>query len=304
MEAVGFAALRGRKRDAMFGYLTLSPEGISQEQQQRYRAFYCGLCRSLGQKYGSAGRLMLSNDMTFLCILLSSLYEPEETSGQGRCLPHPIKERGYVQNQFTDYAADMSIALAYHKCLDDWQDDRNPAARVEAKVLHKAYQGVRQRYPERCQTLEESLAQIARLERENCMAPDEPAKWTAKLLGAIFRYQEDTWAETLQAMGEALGHFVYLMDAYDDLPGDLAHRRYNPLAEYARQPGYEALCQEALTLLAAEAARAFETLPLVQDVHILRNIVYSGLWVRYRIRQQKRQKQQKKGGLSPKEDQG
>jgi hypothetical protein len=53
----------------------------------RYQAYYCGLCRTLKERYGDLGRLTLSNDMTFLLILLSSLYEPEEDVSKG--LPAP-----------------------------------------------------------------------------------------------------------------------------------------------------------------------------------------------------------------------
>lgn len=47
------------------------------------------------------------------------------------------------------------------------------------------------------------------------------------MLGAIYRYREDLWADTLQRIGEGLGRFIYLMDAYDDLEADLRRGRYN-----------------------------------------------------------------------------
>ena len=49
-----------------------------------------------------------------------------------------------------------------------------------------------------------------------------------------------------------------------------------------------------LTLLIGEAAIAFETLPLVQDADILRNILYSGVWTRFSLLQRKRQKEQER----------
>lgn len=291
----------------MFGYLALSPEGLTQEQQERYQAYYCGLCRALGQKFGPAGRVILSNDMTFLCILLTSLYEPPETEGEGRCLPHPLRKRPFVHNSFTGYCADMSIALAYHKCQDDWKDEHSLAGRAEAGLLRKAYRQVRERYPDICETIESCLEQIAELEREGRVSPDEPAGLTANMLGRIFRYQPDYWADTLGFMGEALGRFIYLMDAYDDLASDLKHNRYNPLREIARQEDYEALCQEALSLLIGECAQAFELLPLVKDVDILRNILYSGVWAKYQAKQSAKEKKtakHKSGEPAQKEDRG
>ena len=73
----------------MFGYVQANIADLSEEEKQRYRAAYCGLCHTLGERHGVASRLSLSYDLTFLTLLLSSLYEPEERSGQCRCVVHP-----------------------------------------------------------------------------------------------------------------------------------------------------------------------------------------------------------------------
>ena len=67
----------------MFGYITANMGTLDKDQQTRYRAYYCGLCRVLRENYGQAGRLTLSNDMTFLAIVLSSLYEPKVNTSNG-----------------------------------------------------------------------------------------------------------------------------------------------------------------------------------------------------------------------------
>ena len=61
----------------MFGYIAPVLSVLSEERKQRYRSFYCGVCHALLKRHGQARRLSLSNDMTFLAMLLSSLYEPE-----------------------------------------------------------------------------------------------------------------------------------------------------------------------------------------------------------------------------------
>ena len=282
----------------MFGYITPALDALTEEQRKRYRACYCGLCRTLKERYGDMGRLTLSNDMTFLFMLLSSLYEPEEKTGEARCALHPLKPKGYMQNEFADYCADMNIALAYHKGLDDWTDDHSLTGRAQAKLLTKAYRQVEERYPEKCKAIEACLQAIGCLEAEGNLQPDGPANLTARMLGMIFRVREDEWSDTMWEVGESLGRFIYLMDAYDDLPGDLRRKRYNPLKEYAGQEDYEAFCKDSLTLLAGEATEAFETLPLVQDIDILRNVLYAGVWMRYEARQRKKKDKlmEKEGG--------
>ncbi|MCL1854257.1 MAG: DUF5685 family protein [Clostridia bacterium] len=282
----------------MFGYLALSGEGLERDRQEQYQAYYCGLCRALGTRYGSACRLFLSNDMVFLWLLLSSLYEPEEKTGQSRCAPHPFRQRAYLENEVADYCADMNIALAYHKCMDDWKDDRSLQGITGVKLIQKAYMQVRRKHPSLCEWIRDCLQNIAELERNDRLTPDEPAEWTAKMLGMIFRYREDYWADTLQGMGEAMGRFIYLMDAYEDLQSDMWRGRYNPLKEYAKQREYESLCEDGLTLLAAECAQVFETLPLTKDVDILRNILYAGVWTRYHTKR----KTQKQDASALKED--
>ena len=71
----------------MFGYLTADSSKLTEEELARYKACYCGLCRSLGHRHGQLSRLSLNYDMTFLVLLLSSLYEPEEKIGESACLP-------------------------------------------------------------------------------------------------------------------------------------------------------------------------------------------------------------------------
>ena len=58
---------------------------MTEDEKKRYRAVYCGLCRALKERYGLAGRMGLNFDMTFLILLLNSLYEPQEISSEAVC---------------------------------------------------------------------------------------------------------------------------------------------------------------------------------------------------------------------------
>ena len=112
----------------MFGYLVAAAGVLEDQERQRYHSLYCGLCRSLERCFGHPARLTLNYDMTFLVLLLGSLYEPEEEAAQRRCPRHPVEAQRYVCSEISDYAANMNLALAYLKCLDDWRDDRRLSA--------------------------------------------------------------------------------------------------------------------------------------------------------------------------------
>ena len=94
----------------MFGYVTIYRKGLADADMDRYQAYYCGLCRALGRRYGRTGQLALSYDMAFVAILLTALYDVPTAYTAGRCAPHPIKPRPRANNEFMDYAADMTAA--------------------------------------------------------------------------------------------------------------------------------------------------------------------------------------------------
>lgn len=71
----------------MFGYVIPNQSVMTPEQQDRYRSAYCGLCRRIGALHGLRGRLTLSYDLTFLDLLLCSLYEGDTPALTG---PEPL----------------------------------------------------------------------------------------------------------------------------------------------------------------------------------------------------------------------
>lgn len=71
----------------MFGYVTLYRKGLADAEMDRYQAYYCGLCRTLGRRYGRTGQLALSYDMAFVAILLTALYDTPTAFSEGRACP-------------------------------------------------------------------------------------------------------------------------------------------------------------------------------------------------------------------------
>lgn len=275
----------------MFGYVIANKEALSEPQLVRYRAFYCGVCHALRRRFGEAARLTLTYDTAFLAMLLSSLYEPPTAENRSRCLPHPRRPQLWLENEMTEYAADMNIALAYHNLLDDWQDDKNLPARAGAALLQKQYGAVSRRYPRQCGAIETGLAALRAAETLSPVPPDTAANAFGGLMGALFVRKHDRWAEELHKMGSALGRFIYMADAYIDLAGDQKHRRPNPLIPYAEEPDLAERIQSILTAHIGECALSFERLPLVEDVPILRNIIYSGVWTNYNLHRRRKEPQ-------------
>ena len=163
----------------MFGYVTIYRKGLADADMDRYQAYYCGLCRALGRRYGRTGQLALSYDMAFVAILLTALYDVPTAYTAGRCAPHPIKPRPRADNEFMDYAADMTAALAYYNFMDDWQDDHRRASLAQAQKLEPQLPALRERWPRQMQTMTDALDKLNALESAGSHAMFLPAATTS-----------------------------------------------------------------------------------------------------------------------------
>lgn len=265
----------------MFGTLTAAPEKLTEGQFLRYKACYCGLCRCLKERHGQPARLTLNYDMTFLVLLLGSLYEPEERQGEDPCLRHPARPSPWFLSEATAYAADMNIALSYLKCLDDWEDEASTAALAQAGLLKKSFREIKSRYPRQCGAMERSIGALRVLEREKTEDADRAAALFGELMAETLVLREDRWSDTLRAMGRALGAFLYVMDACLDLDGDAFHNRYNPFRRFYGLPDNERRFRDILKMLLGECLFYFDQLPLVQDAELMKNILCAGLWASF-----------------------
>ena len=192
-----------------------------------------------------------------------------------------------------EYAVDLNVALAYHKCADNWQDDHNPAFAAAKGLLGRAYRRACKYQPEKCAAIQAWMDGIREIEKRSDGMIDPPVNLTGWMLGELFAWKQDHWSEELRRMGDGLGRFIYFMDAYDDLEKDLRRDKFNPLKSIRQQENYEALCRDVLTLMMADCADAFECLPIVRDADLIRNILYSGVWAKYNYIQSKKEKSAK-----------
>ena len=261
----------------MFGYVNVSIKELTPEQRTRYSSIYCGICCCIREQTCQTARLVLSYDMTFLAMLLMSLYEPEEVTNPNACILHPIKKRPWVDNPYIRYAADMNVLLAYYQCRDNYMDDHSRRAQLMGNKLQPYVADISQRYPRQHQAICRNLDLLSQLEQANSADLDAVAACFGDLLGELFVYEEDYWSSRLRETGSALGRFIYLADAAVDYAKDKKKHHYNPFLAMdtgADWPRWE----EYLVLAMGRCAQYYEQLPLVQDKAILDNILYSGVW--------------------------
>ena len=267
----------------MFGYITVDREELKIKDFDRYRAYYCGICQDLKESCGQLSRMTLTYDMTFLAILLTGLYEGHDKHELHYCAAHLGQKHPCLRNRYTAYAADMNVLLVYHNLMDDWEDERKRASYAAARLLRKAYLKTAARYPRQVKAIRHYLKDLHRTEEQRAEDIDLAAGLTGQLMAEIYMMEEDIWSEDLRKVGFYLGKFIYLMDAYEDVPKDRETGNYNPFLPMSERDDYEETASKILTMMAADAARAFEKLPILENVDILRNILYAGIWTKYKI---------------------
>lgn len=272
----------------MFGYVTICEPELKMKDLRKYKAYYCGLCRKLKEDYGTMGQMTLTYDMTFAIILLSSLYEAKNRMNQHRCKVHPVKKQAMIENEITQYAADMNVLLAYYHMKDDWADEKKVSGLLGGGLLKKKAEKIAEQYPRQSKAIRESLQGLSDCEKENSQEIDRSAGCFGRLMADLFVYKEDMWEKTLRRMGFFLGKYIYIMDAYEDLEEDLRKQCYNPLKSLHERADYEEQIRQILCMMIAECSAEFEKLPCLLDVDILRNILYDGVWNRYNKIQKKK----------------
>ena len=217
----------------MFGYVKPPLQALPQKETERFRRVYCGLCHTLGQRYGTAARFILNYDFTYLAILLSGVEEGESRSA--RCLASPVRRRTYlVSDDAMELAADESVILAYWQLRDGVEDHdwlHGLKYRALSSVLEPAYRKAAQLRPCFDESTRTQLRLLSDLEQENCASMDRAADAFAVLLGAAAKEVDDPIRRrVLEQILYHLGRWVYLVDAADDLKKDAASGNYNPVA--------------------------------------------------------------------------
>ena len=270
----------------MFGYVRL-PQDLPEEERNRFGRAYCGLCPTLGTRYGPAARFILNYDFTFLAILLSE--KEEGPIHHGRCAAHPVHGRDRLESSpALDLAADESVILAYWQARDGVEDHdwlHGLKYRAVSAVLEPAYRKAAALRPDFDESTRRQLRLLAELEGEHCPSIDRAADTFAILLrGAAQSVDEPVRRRVLEQIFYHLGRWVYLVDAADDLKKDAASGNYNPVAlrygllegvwtEESRT-GFAATLDHSIHMMAT----AFELWDFGVWTPVLKSTLYTGLF--------------------------
>lgn len=272
----------------MFGYVNIYKDELKIKDYNTFRAYYCGLCKALSKNFNQTVRLGLSYDMTFLALLLSSVYEDTINTKNEICIAHMLtKKKIAKENVFINYSAYMSIILAYLKFLDDFKDEKSPKAVLGLIVYYFPFRKAKQKYINEYNEIKKHLDLLSRLEKNKEKDIDLVADCFSNALKVLFTksFKEDEkTTKILGWLSYNLGRFIYILDAFCDIEKDYKKNNYNPfLVDYKKKDitnykkSLKSKIDISLTFTLDNIAKSYELLNIKQNDEICRNIIYLGL---------------------------
>lgn len=237
----------------MFGLMKAGP-----------RLPYCATCKSLGTIYGQRARLLLNHDIAFLAEILldlagDPLANPPYRSSNCLTLPRSREEIPVT----LEYAAAISVVLAYFRIADHRRDDRRRLRSLKWSLADHAFSRQYRRASQQLRSWHFPLDQMAvmlesQAEREAAAASldevMEPTRFATALVfshGVRLAGRADRAGDAAR-LGARFGELVYLVDAFEDRERDARRGDFNPLLAFpTRFDSRAAAHREILAIVAS-----------------------------------------------------
>ncbi|WP_373897681.1 DUF5685 family protein [Haloimpatiens sp. FM7315] len=273
----------------MFGYVKPCTMELKVKDYYKFKAYYCGLCRSLKSNYGNIPRFTLNYDMTFLALLIDSISNEENSFEDSFCIVHPFKKiRVLKTNSALDYASFCNLTLFSYKLLDDYEDDKNLKSKFIYTLLNPYFKKIPKELEKTKFLVESKLKELYTLENsKEDISLDEISHVFAQLTGSLLSsyFKGKDFEETLYWFGYNLGKWIYIIDAFDDLEKDMENKKFNAINKALNKNNLnytefksEISSRIEFTLLncGRECVNNLNKLPINKNYDLLENILKYG----------------------------
>ena len=275
----------------MFGYVKPDKENLLVKDLALYKATYCGLCSVIKKRISLILPFTLSYDFVFLAMIRSALCEERSRLTKGCCKYNPLKKCAFsVCENETLYTARSALILTFLKLEDDLSDkDTGFFKRIGIKLFHahlkpkvKALTKSNAEYEMLLSTVRKRLSELSTLENEHSPDIDKACELFGDIMADITAFGiKEKIKPIATEIGSAIGRYIYLIDAIDDLEGDAKSGAYNPLvAKYGSVSDVRLNIEEldiAMSMFTQRAVVASELLNDSEYTRIIRNILTMGL---------------------------
>lgn len=258
----------------MFGFVRPCEDKLSKQEKEIFRSYYCGVCKSIAERYTHMARFTLTYDCTFLAMFLTAVKESRAETKNTMCV---LRRRNVAISHIVDYCADVNLMLAYYKLDDDVNDDNSIKAKMARVIFKRAFNKAKKKNPKIDMLIKSNLEYLYLLEKDKCNEPDLAADAFGRLLEGIAGMGCDM---DKNAMGVCynLGKYIYLLDAYFDYEKDVKSGSYNVF--YCKYGSEENLIEKISFLLEctlSEMVKHYKKIEIKMNKEILDNILYLGI---------------------------
>lgn len=215
----------------MFGYILADKPNMLIKDYAEYRAYYCGLCKSIAKVNPQLMRLTVNYDIAMLSILAHNYNKVTPKAELGRCVIHPIGKKFAILNHDEVQAkiVDINTILGYYKLKDDIADEGGSKKRIARDYIKSKYKKAAKRNQEFDEKLSNIYMEFAAIQQREDSCLNDLLEKSADMLSLVGRAACPSYDEALDDFCRNLGRWIYLIDAYDDLWKDYKNKAYNPL---------------------------------------------------------------------------
>lgn len=267
----------------MFGYVIPDKQNMYIKDFNVFQAFYCGLCKTLGETGSQITRLCTNYDVTFYNVLIHSLANLDVKFERKLCVYNGKKKVVVSTDELSKKMADIAVMLVYYNAEDDVTDGKKSRILIKWRLALRKRKAAK-RLPEIDEMMKKSFSSLNALEKQECDSIDRVADTFATLMRDITRYLIKT-DDVIDTFTYNLGRLVYLLDAVDDVEKDQKKNRYNPLllnyGECTNKQDYLVKNADELSFLLKSTYNkmvgSYNAMNIVKYEGVLSNTVYLGI---------------------------
>ena len=214
----------------MFGYVLPDKPNMFMKDYAQYRAFYCGLCKSIGKSCNQVMRFTTNYDITFLNVLYHAIFDVDVEIKEETCILGPFKKKPIVKDdEYTQVIVDVNNILGHYKCVDDIKDNKSASKWMFDKlILKKHYKRAKVNLEKIDKIVSKGYDKLRDLEKEGCKSVDKVSDPFANIMKGIAKELfKEKYDDSIGDMMYALGKWVYIVDAIDDIDEDYKDKKFN-----------------------------------------------------------------------------
>ena len=275
----------------MYGYVLPDKPNMYIKDYYEFKAYYCGICKSIGSNCGQLMRFSTSYDYVFLNAFAHNLMGVEVQFDIENCVLHPFRRSQMIRrDDITKQVVEMSNILLYYKVQDDIIDGGHKFRKLARNILNRSYRRACAKYPTLEALVREEYTKLREYEVANEKSVDKVSDTFGTImvgLGSAFRPLSEDESTLLYQLGK----WVYLIDALDDLDEDYKKGNFNvflnAFEDYAGdlvafKTKHEEELKSIFNAIINSMRLAYDKIDVKISEGILTNTIYMGIPARTR----------------------